>query len=117
MAPKASASRRIPSKAAVAMAQVMAPPEPFLNDVQQSFLNSLDAQRADALLIENGFVAIRNKINWNREEEGRTGWHTSACTNTALKEMLLELMQREDWVDVAIVAQMLLVRQQLGYTD
>lgn len=83
------------------------------NDAQRTFFNLLKPVDADSLLAS---ASIR-KINARLEEtrgKGYSGWQSSACTPEALKARLQSAVDREDYLDAAILALMLEQREELG---
>lgn len=84
-----------------------------LSRTQALFISSIPSESADLLLVGSMSDQIYAKMVDNRAA-GKYGWHTENCTSDQLRVDLKKLVEKEDWIDVAIVSSMLLLREQLG---
>jgi hypothetical protein len=98
------------------------PPLDFSDDVRRSTL-SLNARllkytdsEVDDFLVEFCTKQMKDKMAVSRGK-GRGGWHTQRCSTESLRKMLQEHIEKGDMVDVMNIAGMILVREQIGYTD
>ena len=90
--------------------EVLRPAPP--NQTQRDFIDSVHSNVADNLLIRRLAEEIPVKLAYNRDQ-GRNGWQGAFCTTEQLEDMLKDLIRKKDWIDVAIVSGMLLVRKDL----
>ena len=67
---------------------------------------------ADNLLVEFTGYEMRERLLAQRER-GYKGWNTAQCENEDLKERLLKNTDTGDWLDVVILAAMLLARTRM----
>lgn len=67
---------------------------------------------ADRILVEMVSHEMRQKLAKKRKD-GRSGWFSPQCSSDQLKNMLLEHIEKGDYVDVINLAGMLLARQKL----
>jgi hypothetical protein len=87
--------------------------KPVLMPRQALFINALPDNIADDLMVSSMAEQMYGKMGYNRME-GKAGWHTTQCSTEDLKLMLKNLVAKQDWIDVAIVSSMLLIREQLA---
>lgn len=83
------------------------------NQTQREFYDAVHSNVADNLLARRMAEEIPAKLEYNRTHAGRSGWQGQFCTTSDLEDSLKELIRKKDWLDVAIVAGMLLVRKDL----
>lgn len=88
--------------------------KPTLTERQALFINHVPPAVADDLLVRSLAEQMHGKMTYNREGAGREGWHTTVCTDEGLKRLLRELVDKQDYLDAAIVAGMLLIREQMA---
>lgn len=67
---------------------------------------------ADRILVETVCEGMKIKLSKKRNE-GRSGWHTSKCSNQYLKQMLMNHIEKGDMIDVINLAGMIYCRELL----
>lgn len=66
-------------------------------------------ETADNMLVAITSRAMQEKLEKKRYD-GRSGWHTDACSIAFLEELLEEHIAKGDMVDVINIAAMIMVR-------
>ncbi len=84
-----------------------------LSRTQAGFINSVSSESADRLLVGMMANQTEAKLQQNRAN-GKYGWHTENCSSDQLRADLKALVAKGDYIDAAIVAGMLLLRDQMG---
>lgn len=69
-------------------------------------------EAADSILVEMAAHEMREKLAKKRKE-GRGGWFAPSCSSARLKNMMMEHIEKGDYVDVLNLAAMILARQKL----
>ena len=84
-----------------------------MNDAQREFIEIVDNQDADNILVVIAQRAMRAKLRQKRGE-GRGGWwRKRVLTDSQLCSLLADHVKKGDMVDVMNIAAMIYLRQQL----
>jgi hypothetical protein len=81
-------------------------------NVRQQFVEIVQDEDADQLLVQLAGEAMLNKLSKKRAD-GRMGWWTTNTDSGELRTMLERHVEKGDMVDVLNIAAMILVRQKL----
>lgn len=86
--------------------------QPIDEQVRQQFVEIVQDEDADELLVRIAGDAMLAKLAKKRAD-GRMGWWTTNADSSELREMLERHVAKGDMVDVLNIAAMLLVRDKL----
>lgn len=83
-----------------------------MNELQKMFIERTDHENADSLLLISATQAMQRKLEKKRND-GIIGWHTGSCSNSLLKKMLAEHVEKGDMIDVMNLSAMIYTREKL----